>query len=77
MFPWHDNAEYALIGTIFWALLSVLVFRKAGYTGWQSVLLFIPVVNIAVFVWFSLTEWPIQREIRLCKSRVDSGRREP
>ncbi len=58
---------FAFIGFIVWVLLMVLIFRKAGYSGLQIVLLFIPVVNVAAFVWFALTEWPIQKELRALK----------
>jgi hypothetical protein len=50
----------------------VLIFRKAGYSGLQLILVLIPVINIAVFVWFALTEWPIQREIRMLKASRQS-----
>ena len=42
----------------------VLIFRKAGYSGIQIVLLFIPLVNVIVFVWFALTEWPVEKELK-------------
>ena len=42
----------------------VLIFRKAGYSGIQIVLLFIPLVNVVVFVWFALTEWPVEKELK-------------
>ncbi len=60
---------FAVLGFIVWVLLTVLIFRKAGYSGMQIVLLFVPVINLAVFVWFALTEWPIQRELRDLKTR--------
>jgi len=54
---------FALLGFLIWAMLMVLIFRKAGYSGLQIVLLFVPVVNVILFIWFALTEWPIQREL--------------
>lgn len=59
----------SFLGFLVMAFLLALIFRKAGYSGMQIVLLFVPVVNIAVFVWFALTEWPIQKELRGLKTR--------
>ena len=59
---------FALLGFFVWAILMVLIFRKAGYSGWQIILLFIPFVNVIVFIWFALTEWPILKELKLLKS---------
>jgi bacteriorhodopsin len=59
---------FAVLGFIFWAILMVLIFRKAGYSGFQIVLLFIPLVNVVVFVWFALTEWPVEKELKRLKT---------
>lgn len=60
---------FALLGFIMWVVLMVLIFKKAGYSGIQIILLFIPVVNVFAFIWFALTEWPIEKELRSLKSR--------
>ena len=62
-------AFFAFIGFLVSAFLMAMIFRKAGYSGFQIILLFIPVVNLAVFIWFALSEWPIQRELRDLKTR--------
>jgi len=59
---------FALLGFIFWTILLVLIFRKAGYSGIQIILVFIPLVNVIVFVWFALTEWPIEKELKSLKA---------
>jgi hypothetical protein len=59
---------FALLGFIFWAILMVLIFRKAGYSGFQIVLLFIPIVNVVVLVWFALSEWPVEKELKRLKA---------
>ena len=61
---------FAVLGFIVWVILMVLLFRKAGYSGLQIVLLFIPVVNVMAFIWFALTEWPIEKELKSLKSRM-------
>jgi hypothetical protein len=60
---------FAMLGFIVWVFLTVLIFRKAGYSGIQIILLFVPIVNLVLFVWFALTEWPIQKELRELKTR--------
>jgi hypothetical protein len=60
---------FAVLGFIVWVFLMVLIFRKAGYSGIQIILLFVPIVNLVLFVWFALTEWPIQKELRELKIR--------
>ena len=60
---------FAVLGFIVWVFLTVLIFRKAGYSGVQIILLFVPIVNLVLFVWFALTEWPIQKELRELKTR--------
>jgi hypothetical protein len=60
---------FAVLGFIVWVFLTVLIIRKAGYSGVQIILLFVPVVNLVLFVWFALTEWPIQKELRELKTR--------
>ena len=59
---------FAILGFFVWVILMVLVFRKAGYSGLQIILLFIPVVNVILFIWFALTEWPIQKELKELKA---------
>jgi hypothetical protein len=61
---------FALLGLIAWAILMVLIFKKAGYSGVQTIFLFIPFVNVIVFVWFALTEWPIEKEMKELKARL-------
>jgi hypothetical protein len=60
---------FTVLGFIVWVVLMILIFRKAGYSGVQIILLFIPIVNLGMFVWFALSEWPIQRELRELKTR--------
>ena len=33
---------FAILGLIVWAVLMVLIFKKAGYSGLQTIFLFIP-----------------------------------
>ncbi len=40
----------------------VRIFRKAGYNPGMGILMFIPPVNIFLFLLFAYHEWPIERE---------------
>ena len=46
----------AIIALFFWMMVRIL--HKAGYSGWWSLLMIIPLVNI-VMVWvFAFANWP-------------------
>jgi fucose permease len=36
-----------------------IVFSRAGYSKWLSLLLLIPLVNIALMWWFAHAEWTV------------------
>jgi hypothetical protein len=61
---------FAFLGFIVWVVLMVLIFKKAGYSGLQIILIAIPFINVIVFVWFALTEWPIEKDLRNLKSKM-------
>jgi hypothetical protein len=65
---------FAFLGFIVWVVLMVLIFKKAGYSGLQIILLFIPLVNVIAFIWFVLTEWPIEKEVKSLKSKLTTLR---
>ena len=53
------------LSTIFGLILMVVsvwafwkIFAKAGYNGALSLLMLIPLVNLAVIIWFALADWP-------------------
>jgi len=53
----------ALFLAIFlWAAATIL--RKAGYSGWWCLLMFVPVVNLIGFVLFARADWPALRNDR-------------
>lgn len=49
-----------LVGGFFWLILYpyIRIFRKAGYTGWLAVLVWIPLVNLVLLWWFAFADWP-------------------
>lgn len=37
------------------------IFSRAGYSGALSLLLFVPLVNLIVLLWFAFSDWPALR----------------
>jgi hypothetical protein len=54
-----------LMVVIYWKLFS-----KAGYSGWLSLLMFIPLVNLGMFLFLAFADWPVLREVRDLRSRL-------
>ena len=46
----------ALIAFIIW--INVRILNKAGYSGWWSLILFVPIVNIIMIYVFAFSQWP-------------------
>ena len=51
----------ALLLLVLLALPAFWVFRKAGWSGWWFLLLFVPIVNIVLIYVFAFSSWPIER----------------
>lgn len=49
---------------IFFVYLYWKVFARAGYSGWLSLLMAVPLVNVAIFVWFAFSDWPVAKKAR-------------
>ena len=49
-----------LIGLIYFIPI-IKVLNKAGYSGWWSLMLFLPLVNIIMFWVFAFADWPSLR----------------
>jgi hypothetical protein len=45
-----------------WAMVRIV--QKAGYSGWNILWYFVPIVGIVMFFVFAFSEWPINRRIR-------------
>jgi hypothetical protein len=59
----------ALVITIIkvWAICKI--FSKAGYSWALGLLMFVPVVNIIMFLVLAFSDWPISKEIRQLKQQ--------
>ena len=62
-----SNLVGLVIGVALTAFIFGSIFRKAGYSGWLALLIFIPLVNIGTLLWFATTTWPLE------KGYVDKG----
>jgi len=65
----NDNmdmpAEFGILQLVFmliWLIIIVLPFwkitRKAGYSGWLSLLILIPLVNLIFLYFLAFSKWP-------------------
>ncbi|MEM5518207.1 hypothetical protein WNY37_14705 [Henriciella sp. AS95] len=48
-----------LLGTFVFAMWQI--WEKAGYNGAWSLLMFIPIVNLASFFYLAFSDWPVHR----------------
>ena len=58
----------AFVVLVFIAVLFGVIFRKAGRSPAWAVLMFVPLVNLLVMIWFAFSEWPIQKELDRLKA---------
>jgi hypothetical protein len=67
MFGGRIGFAESFVGVIFLAIWVVgwwKIFSRAGYPGLLSLAMFIPIVNVVVFLWLAFLPWPIQDELR-------------
>ncbi|OGP50377.1 MAG: hypothetical protein A2Y79_11690 [Deltaproteobacteria bacterium RBG_13_43_22] len=43
------------------------IFSKAGFSGWLSLTLVVPFLNIIVLFYLGFAEWPVHRELNQLK----------
>lgn len=64
MLGWPELIGIAIIGAVIWfgVILNTRILKKAGFSPWFCLLMFIPLVNL-VMVWvFAFTTWPALQE---------------
>jgi hypothetical protein len=65
--------EVILLVCVFLALYVFVLWRlvsKTGHPGGLSLLLLVPLVNLAFVIYLAFSEWPIQRELRRLKMPI-------
>ncbi len=54
------------VALIFVGLIVILpywkIFSKAGFPGWYSFLLLVPILNLIMIFYLAFAEWPIHKE---------------
>ncbi|MDX2275205.1 MAG: hypothetical protein NW206_07110 [Hyphomonadaceae bacterium] len=47
-----------LVVIAFFIFLWWKIFSKAGFSGWLSLLLLVPIANLIVIIYFAFADWP-------------------
>ncbi len=63
----------AIIGIII-ILPNWKMFSKAGFSGWWSLLMIVPVINILLEYYLAFAEWPIHRELLMLRKQSETER---
>jgi uncharacterized membrane protein YhaH (DUF805 family) len=56
----------------FWAQVNII--RRAGYSGWWVLILFVPVVSWIMILIFAFAQWPVTREVRYLREQLAQAR---
>lgn len=48
-----------------------VIARKAGYPGWYSLLMLVPVLNLVLIYYFAFATWPIEQPDRYLRPEPD------
>ncbi len=62
--PMYMGASGAIMMLIFaalWVIPFWLIFTKAGYSKWLSLLMLVPIVNVIILYFLAFSTWPIHR----------------
>jgi len=78
--PDSDNAQFLFLMMVVISLISLVIsiiawwaiFSKAGYSGALSLLFFIPIAGLIMFLVFAFGKWPILRRARDAPSATRS-----
>lgn len=51
-------------------LIPIVVLRKMGYSGWWTILLFIPIVDIGFAIYIAAATWPLERTVKRLQESI-------
>jgi hypothetical protein len=70
MASWMPSWAEVLILLIFAGFLAVWwqIFKKTGNSGWLSLLMLVPLVNLAMLLFLAFSDRPVLRELRALRS---------
>jgi uncharacterized membrane protein YhaH (DUF805 family) len=55
-----STMTFSVIFAIIMLIPYVMIIRKAGYSGWWSLIIFVPLVNLIMLWVFAFSRWPIE-----------------
>ena len=64
--PWELMLIIVISG-LFVILPYWKIFSKAGFSGWLSLTLIVPILNIIMLFYLAFAEWPVRRELNRMK----------
>jgi hypothetical protein len=67
---WACYAIFLILALVFAVVIYWKLFSKAGYSGWLSLLMFIPLVNFGMLIFLAFSDWPVLKELRDLRARV-------
>jgi hypothetical protein len=59
-----------LLFVLIWLLPTWMILKKAGYNPLCSLLILIPLVNLAFVFYIAFAKWPIQKEVEYLANRL-------
>jgi hypothetical protein len=62
-----------LLVLVFVVFLWWRIFAKSGNAGALSLLLFVPIANLILIIWFAFSEWPIEKEVKALRAQQSMG----
>ncbi len=63
------NPLIVLAAVVFYFFCVWVLVDKTGHPGWLSLLSWVPLLNIALVLYFVFADWPIERELKRYKER--------
>lgn len=61
---WTGHGLFMLLGIPLILVPVALICRKAGFSGWLSLLVPIPLINLLLLYFLAFADWPALRERR-------------
>jgi uncharacterized membrane protein len=58
----------AILLVLMWPYVKIV--KKAGYSGWQVLWMFVPIVNLVMLFVFAFSRWPIEEKVERLESRI-------
>ena len=65
-----SGGAFAILAVFYLVIIVVMlvataqILKKAGYSAWWVLVMFVPLVNIVMYLVFAFSEWPVRRQLR-------------